>query len=138
MGRMIKPDHIAFAVEDVEKVLEFFKKYFPVEMGTARTPGYDGQFNLADFKIGNLKIELLEDGGHNSFVKKFLDKRGESFHHLTFHVDDLDALAARLEKDGLQVVGKWSAGEWKTAFIHPKSAFGILIQFWQTPEDKNT
>lgn len=129
----MKVDHIAFAVKDIEKAVEFFTKYLDAELGTSKTPGYDGRFNFANLKIGEFKIELLEDGGHESFVKKYIEKRGTGFHHITLYVDDLDAVVGRLEKDGIRVVDRWEMGGWKTAFIHPKSAFGILVQFWQKP-----
>lgn len=133
---MIKVDHIAFAVHNMEEVVAFFKKYFPVKENMPRTAGFDGSFEFTDFYIGDTKIEIIEDINPDGFVKKFLEKRGPGFHHITFYVDDLDALVGKLESDGIRVVDKWTHGEWKTAFIHPKSAFGILIQFWETPESR--
>lgn len=133
---MLKVDHIAFAVHDMDEVYAFFKKYFPVKENMPRTKGFDGRFEFTDFYIGGTKFELVEDAGNNAFLKKFLEKRGHGFHHLTFYVDDLNALVEKLEADGVRVVDKWEGGGWKTAFIHPKSAFGILIQFWETPETR--
>ncbi|MBI2891138.1 MAG: VOC family protein [Nitrospirae bacterium] len=133
----MKVDHVSFAVENLHEALAFFTKYLSAEVKTPPSPGYDGRFNFANLKIGPFKIEFLEDGGHDSFVKKFLDRRGAGFHHITLYVDDLEALVARLEADGIRVVDRWSAGGWKTAFIHPKHAFGILVQFWERPKQES-
>jgi hypothetical protein len=56
------------------------------------------------------------------------------FHHLSIDVDQLDPLMAQLEADGVRIVDKADiGGGWKTAFISPRSAHGVLIQFWQDP-----
>jgi hypothetical protein len=49
-------------------------------------------------------------------------------------VDRLDPLLAQLEADGVRIVDRhdFRNGR-KTAFISPRSAHGVLIQFWQEP-----
>ena len=54
--------------------------------------------------------------------------------HLAIDVDRLDVLAERLAADGVKLVaGAEIPGGRKTAFIHPRDAHGVLIQFWQEP-----
>lgn len=130
----MRVDHVAMAVRSIDTTLEFYRRYFPVsDVGTTHV-GYDGTFRLSTFSLNGYKIELVEDAGSNGFVSRFLDKRGEGFHHISIDVDRLDPLLAQLEADGVRVVDhRDMGGGWKTAFISPRSAHGVLIQFWQTP-----
>jgi hypothetical protein len=57
-------------------------------------------------------------------------------HHLSIDVEKgtLDAYTAALEAAGLRIVerGDYGGGD-ATAFISPRTAPGILVQFWQVP-----
>ncbi|MEA2624576.1 MAG: methylmalonyl-CoA/ethylmalonyl-CoA epimerase [Candidatus Binatota bacterium] len=130
---------MSIAVREIDRALAFFLHHFPARPDQPKRDGYDGSFRWADFTIGDFKIELIESAQPGSFVDRFLAKRGEGLHHWSFDVDRLDPIVARLEADGRRIVDRFDHGDGrKTAFVHPRSAFGTLIQFWQTPEAERT
>ena len=132
----MKVDHVSIAVRDIDATLAFFHRYLPLTPGQSRHAGYDGSFELVDFRINGYKVELIQEiAGRPSFVGRFLERRGEGLHHISIDIDDLDPYLAEIEADGVRVVDRFDMGNgWKTAFISPRSAYGVLIQFWQTPE----
>jgi methylmalonyl-CoA/ethylmalonyl-CoA epimerase len=130
-------DHVSIAVRNIEAALDFFRRYFPITAVREPQPGYDGTFRFTDFLLNNCKLELIapDETRQPGFVTRFLDRRGEGLHHLSIDVDRLDPLLAQLEADGIRIVDRFAfAEEWKTAFISPRSAHGVLIQFWQKPD----
>jgi methylmalonyl-CoA/ethylmalonyl-CoA epimerase len=134
----IRADHVSIAVRSIDRALDFFFEYFPARANEAKRDGYGElpQFRWADFTIGGFKVELIESARPGSFVERFLTKRGEGFHHLCFEIAELDPQLERLEADGARIIDRFDEGEGhKTAFVHPSSAFGTLIQFWQRLED---
>ena len=129
-------DHFSIAVHSIERALDFFSRYLPVEMNWKTTEGYDEQFRWCDFYVGHVKIELIESARAGSFVERFLERRGEGIHHLSLEVDDLEAMVGPMERDGLRIVDRFDTGNGeKTAFVSPRSALGMLIQFWQVNQD---
>jgi methylmalonyl-CoA/ethylmalonyl-CoA epimerase len=80
------------------------------------------------------KIELLTPTGgpQAAFLERFLDARGAGPHHLNFLVTDFDATLARIQAFGIEPVGVNVANpNWREAFLHPRSAHGIVIQVAQ-------
>jgi len=81
------------------------------------------------------KIEVLEPDGPDGFVQRFLARQGIGVHHVTFKVPDLRAACARAEECGYEIVGfNDASANWKEAFLHPKQAQGVVVQFAQTQE----
>jgi methylmalonyl-CoA/ethylmalonyl-CoA epimerase len=130
----MRVDHVSIAVRRIDAALAFFRRCLPIETRVETRQGYTDDFRWCDFYIGNFKLELIEPARSESFVQRFIDKRGEGLHHLSLEARDLDSLLARLEGDGLRIVDRWGENGDMTAFISPRSAHGILIQFWQSPE----
>jgi len=67
-------------------------------------------------------------------VGKFLEKRGEGIHHISYHVKDVDGSLAELEKKGVQLIDKKSRKvreNERVAFLHPKSTNGVLVELIQ-------
>jgi len=134
----IQFDHVSIAVRSIDRAMEFFSGYFPVEVRTPKRfeEQVSGAFYWQDFWLGGFVVELIEDSpAKPGFVTKFIDRRGEGLHHLSLKVDDLEPIVRRLKAGGIRVVDeqKFDANS-ATAFISPKSAFGALIQLWQVPE----
>lgn len=80
------------------------------------------------------KVELLTPTGgpDAAFLERFLAARGAGPHHLTFLVSDIDAALARIRAFGIEPVGVSLANpDWREAFLHPRSAHGIVIQLAQ-------
>ena len=132
----LRVDHVSIAVRSIDQALDFFLEHFPARLNRPKENGYGDppEFRWTDFTIGRFKIELIESARKDSFVERFLAKRGEGFHHLSFQIDHLDPALERLEAERVRIVDRFDGGDGhRTAFVHPRSAFGTLIQFWQEP-----
>jgi methylmalonyl-CoA/ethylmalonyl-CoA epimerase len=133
----LRVDHVSIAVRSIDRALDFFLEHFPARPNEPKQAGYGERpdFHWTDFTIGPFKIELIASARPASFVERFLAKRGEGFHHLSFEIADLDPQLERLEADGVRIVDRFEGGDGHTtAFVHPRSAFGTLIQFWERRE----
>jgi methylmalonyl-CoA/ethylmalonyl-CoA epimerase len=85
---------------------------------------------VAFLPIGESHLELLEPTDPSSTVARFLEKRS-GLHHVCILVDDIDAELARLRAAGAQLIDtepRVGAGGCRVAFVHPKSAEGVLLE----------
>ena len=79
---------------------------------------------------GGGDIEILEPRGENGFLHRFLSSSGHGIHHVTFCVPSLREACERAEARGYVVVGyDDSDPTWMEAFLHPRQALGIVVQF---------
>lgn len=133
-----RADHISIAVTDYHEASDFFQKIF------GAVPGAEGTDNSLKyfwkiFSIGDLtRIELIAPTGTGSFLKNFLGaKKNGGVHHITFETQDIYGIKKKLEDNGIPYFGfKTDNDQWKELFIHPKDAFGVLIQIAQfNPKD---
>jgi methylmalonyl-CoA epimerase len=123
-------DHVAIAVRDLERAKHFFidclggKELFCA-------PFDDQGYRWTTLELGSsCFVELLDPLNTDGFVHRFIEKRGEGPHHITIQVDDLEAMHKMLEEKGIKTFGYSEAlPGWKEFYIHPKEAFGTLIQF---------
>jgi len=124
-------DHVAIAVR--AESLEGARRFMTQVLGARRTfASADPDFGFEHYLLGAFKLELLWPTTSESFLTRFLDKRGEGLHHITVVVDNLEGSCARLADHHIQVVDKdVSRPSWMTAFISPRSAFGVLYQIAQ-------
>jgi methylmalonyl-CoA/ethylmalonyl-CoA epimerase len=99
--------------------------------GTPHHGGASGPYTFGQWSYaGGGRLEVLEPLGSDGFLHRFLQQRGAGVHHVTFTVPDLDAQCARARARGYRVVGyDASHPSWKEAFLHPKEAQGIVVQF---------
>lgn len=130
---MDKIEHIGIAVKDIKAANKIYQSLLgsvPYKTEEVETEGVITSF----FKCGDSKIELLEATNRESPIAKFIDKRGEGIHHIAFAVDDIVAEIARLKEEGFVVlneVPKKGADNKLVAFLHPKSAHGVLVELCQ-------
>jgi methylmalonyl-CoA/ethylmalonyl-CoA epimerase len=80
------------------------------------------------------KIELLTPTGgpDAAFLERFLASRDAGPHHFNFIVPDINTTLSRVRAVGIEPAQvDLLTPNWKEAFLHPKDAYGIVIQVAQ-------
>ncbi len=130
---MNKIEHIGIAVsnlEDANNTYESLLGVKPYKLEAVESEGVVTSF----FKVGDSKIELLGAINDDSPIAKFIAKRGEGIHHIAYAVDDIVTEMKRLENEGFILLNdkpKKGADNKLIAFLHPKSANGVLVELCQ-------
>jgi methylmalonyl-CoA/ethylmalonyl-CoA epimerase len=125
--------HVGIAVTNAEHSSNLFSKLFGVEKEHAEEVG-DQKVKATFFRIGEAGVELLEPTSADSTIAKFIEKRGEGVHHLSFEVDDIEREIARLKQEGFRMIDETprvGADGYCIAFLHPKSTNGVLVEISQ-------
>ena len=125
--------HIGIAVKNLEKSSDLFSRIFqrkPSKRERVEQQGVEVVF----FELGETKVELTQAISADSPIAKFLAKRGEGVHHISFEVDDIHAEIARLKQAGFEVLSDKPSigadGYW-VAFLHPRTTNGVLLEISQ-------
>ena len=126
---MIKQiSHLGIAVKNLEEAREFYRSVFRLESSDPIVGG-DGTIKVSMVKVGNVLIELLQPIGSEGIMAKFLEKRGEGFHHICYEVDDINAEIASLKAADIEVLGEPRPGaEGMSVFLHPRGTHGVLVE----------
>ena len=130
---MKKIEHIGIAVKNLEEANATYRALLDAEPYKNEAVESEGVIT-SFFQVGETKIELLAATNENSPIYKFIEKRGEGIHHIAFDVEDIEAEIARLERKGFVLVNhrpKPGADNKIVAFLHPKSAKGVLVELCQ-------
>jgi methylmalonyl-CoA epimerase len=129
-------DHIGIAVSSINDALAFFEQALGVRLDhIGEEEG--GRTKVAFLPVGLSDVELVESQDPDSGLSKFLAKRGEGVHHICFEVSDIEAALSRLKENGAQMIDETpriNSNGMKYAFVHPKSAHGVLIELYQKPQ----
>ena len=128
-----KISHIGVAVKDIEASTALFRKLFGEEPDRAEELN-EHKVKTAMFNVGSSSVELTEALDPESPIAKFIEKRGEGVHHVSFLVDDIEKELARLKLAGFQLIDERprpGADGYLVAFLHPKTTNGVLIEISQ-------
>ena len=126
-------DHIAIVVADIEAALVFWRD--ALGLGLDHIEDVPEQKSLVAFlPAADSEVELVQPTTDDSGVARYLQKRGPGMHHICFEVDDLSGCLERLKDKGVRLINdaplKLEDGK-QIAFIHPESAFGVLVELYQ-------
>ena len=130
--------HLGYAVHDITAATRFYEEHFGARVGEPEEVEEQG-IVAAMFAVGESEIELLKPTRPDSPVGKFLEKRGEGFHHVAFQVDDLEAALRKLKESGVDLIDeepRVGAGGTRMAFVHPRDAHGVLTELVELPKDR--
>ncbi len=123
-------DHVGIAVKSIEEAKKFWVDTLGLKyLRTEEVP--DQKVRVAILAAGETMVELLEPTTPDSPVQKFIDKRGEGLHHMTFETDNIAERLKSLKRSNVGLIDeepRIGAGGACIAFVHPKSAHGVLIE----------
>jgi len=126
---ILRIDHVSLAVKDYDGAVEFFTKILGA---TSQYNGTDNnlKYYWETFAMGDLsRFEIIKPTAEGSFLENFLKNKEGGIHHLVLQTPDIEMTKDTLEKNNIPYFGYQDYGErWKELFIHPKDAFGVLLQ----------
>lgn len=130
---LVEIDHVAIAVRDLDGAIAYYRDTFGVEVEHREVVESDG-VEEALLKVAESYIQLLTPTRPDSPVAKSLETRGEGLHHIGYRVADCAAALEQVKAEGHRVIDEvprpGSRGT-TVAFVHPKTAFGTLIELVQ-------
>jgi len=122
-----KINHIGLVVQKIDPLLSVLKAAFGArEILRAEIP-VQNQISCI-VQLGDGYLELMEPTSSQGAAGKFLSQKGEGLHHISLVCNDVDAMAAKLEKEGVRVIRGDLGARGKIAFVHPKSLSGLLLE----------
>src|SRR3954468_23422039 len=96
-------NHIGVAVRSIDAQRPFYEQTLgAVFEGTEEVA--DQKVRVGFFRVGDVRLELLEPTDATSTVATFLDKRGEGLHHIAYTVEALEDRIAELQQAGLRMI----------------------------------
>jgi len=128
-----KIDHLGIAVNSLKASVPLYAALLgenPVAQEDVPSEGV----RIAFFGTGTGRIELLESTREDSAIAAFLARRGPGLHHVCIVVGDVDEALRRARGAGADVLPpgvRIGAEGRRVAFLHPRSAGGVLIELAQ-------
>jgi len=132
MPELIKINHIAVAVEDIDAALSFWRDALGMRLDhVEEVPSQKAR--VAFLPVGESEVELVQPTSPDTGTAKFLAERGPGIHHLCLEVQDIAGMLAQLKAAGVRLINETPQeleGR-RIAFVHPKSTGGVLIEFYE-------
>ena len=129
--KVVRIDHLGIAVPRLAEALPVWEALgFAVE---ARHDVPTEKVRTAFLPVGESHLELLEPSDPSSVIARFLESR-KGIHHLCVEVDDIQAALDELKRRGVALLDETpraGAGGCQVAFVHPRSASGVLLELKQ-------
>ena len=129
-----KIHHVAVIVRDLDAALGLYRDKLGLTVETVLDMAYD-HVKIGFLPVGEVKIELVQPTDNTTGSARFLESKGEGFHHVCFEVPDIQAALDGLAAMGLTLVDATArkGGEGPVAFVHPKSCHGVLVELIEAP-----
>ena len=126
-------DHVAIAVADLDAAIAYYQETFGCTVDHRERVESDG-VEEALLKVADSYVQLLTPTNDSSPVAKYLANKGEGLHHIGYRVANCAEALERVKAAGHRVIDEaprpGSRGT-TVAFVHPKGAFGTLIELVQ-------
>jgi methylmalonyl-CoA/ethylmalonyl-CoA epimerase len=127
--------HLGIAVKDLDAPKKFYGDNLNLELKGDEVVETQ-KVKVSFIQVGESNLELLLPTAADSPVAKFLETKGEGFHHLALEVENIHAAVEELKAAGVRVIDekpREGAHGALVAFIHPKATFGLLVELCQYP-----
>jgi len=128
-------DHVAVLVDDLEKTLAFWQDGLGIALSHVEDAPAEKSM-VAFLPVGGSEVELVKPTTDDSGLARYLEKRGPGMHHICLEVDDIEGMLAHLKEKGIQLINEapvTGSGGKRYAFIHPKSANGVMVELYELP-----
>jgi methylmalonyl-CoA/ethylmalonyl-CoA epimerase len=129
-----KIHHVAVIVRDLNAALDLYRDKLGLTVESVMDMAFD-HVTIGFLPVGEVKIELVQPTDNTTGSARFLESKGEGFHHVCFEVPDIQKTLDQLAAMGLTLIDRAprKGGEGPVAFVHPKSCHGVLVELIEAP-----
>jgi len=127
-------DHIGIAVPDLEEGIALYCGLLGLEL-EKREEVPQENVRVAFLKLDRAgalgHVELLAPMSEEGNIAAFIARKGPGLHHIALAATDIEGVLQRCKDAGMRLIDetpRQGAGGKKIAFLHPKSAAGVLIE----------
>ncbi len=128
---------VAFMVRDLEEGRKLYRDSLGMESCFSEDLTQYGLKNLVLPAGEGTFVELLEPTSADTPGGRFLERRGEAPYLLIFESKKYDQLISHLKSLGVRITEETEEGEQRSAFIHPSSANGALLEIIEASRTDN-
>lgn len=136
MPQVLRIDHVAVLVDDLDKTLAFWRDALGMQLSHVEEVPAE-KSRVAFLPLAGSEVELVQPTTDDSGLVRYLEKRGPGMHHICLQVDDLQGMLRQLKAAGVQLINEtpvMGSGGKQYAFIHPKSANGVMVELYELPQ----
>ena len=129
----LRVDHLGIACRSAETTARLYTEGLGLTV-VSRETVEEMKLKVVKIGCGETVLELLEPMEGEDVVSRFLEKRGEGFHHICFAVADVRAAADDLRSKGytpLWEEPRRGAGGRQVQFLRPRDTSGMLVELSQ-------
>lgn len=135
-------NHLSHAYSSCDEIGDWYERLFGMQ--TIHRSAGDGsesgfRTRVLEHRTKQLRIENIAPASGDSFIQRFLERRGPGMHHATFEVHDWDHAVSACAHHNIPIFGERADSTdgvpWREAFIHPRHTGGVLVQFFWQAED---
>lgn len=125
-----KIDHLGIAVQNLSAGIEIYEKILGLNCSGIEEID-EQKVRVAMIPVDGVNLELLESTDPNGPVARFIERKGEGFHHIALRVSDIDKEVVRLKERNVRLINeepRIGAHGARIVFIHPGSMNGVLVE----------
>lgn len=125
--------HVGYVVADLDASLAALERSMGLRPTVRETMSEQGVEAVLCGDHGG-QVELISPLDPEGAIARFMDARGEGFHHVAFEVPDLAGALHDLRGRGAELIDerpRRGLGGHLVAFVHPRSALGVLTELVQ-------
>lgn len=129
--------HVGYVVADIDAALADLARTFATTVTEREVMEAQGVEAVMCEGAGGA-LELITPLDREGAIARFMQKRGEGFHHVAVAVPDVEAALATLAAGGVELIdahGRRGLGGHTVAFLHPRSTLGVLTELIQQGHD---
>ena len=131
MAKIIGINHLGFAVKNLDEGIRSAEENLGGEV-IIKFESTKQKYKGALIQLGNSIISLIEATDENSFMAKFIEKRGEGIQHIGVEVDNIEEFVKQLESKGIRVdKGHMKDENFQEALVGPRTGYGVVLQLMQ-------
>ncbi|MDX6554255.1 MAG: methylmalonyl-CoA/ethylmalonyl-CoA epimerase [Miltoncostaeaceae bacterium] len=131
--RLGRIHHVAHVVHSIDAALPGFLERYGMTVALRETMT-EQAVEAVLLRAGESHVELIQPLDPEGPIARFLEARGEGFHHVAYEVDDLQGALDELRGGGAELIDqapRMGLGGHLIAFVHPRSGGGVLTELIQ-------